>query len=364
MTIKQITTALEGLAPLDYAEDFDNVGLLVGDKTAEVTGVLITHDTLEKTVDEALEKDCNLIVSFHPIIFKGLTSLTGKNYVERTVLKAIKNGVAIYATHTALDNSFYGVNAGMCAALNLQKKTVLIPQSNTIKKLITHVPKNSIKEVREAIFKVGGGTIGNYDNCSFNLDGIGSFRGNEHSNPVTGKRGELHYEEETQLHLTYAKHLEKVVLNALFDTHPYEEVAYEISTLENYNQHIGIGMFGQLESPVSERDFLATLKATFQLDVIRHSALRGKSIKTVAVLGGSGAFGIGAAKAAGADIYITGDLKYHDFYQAENQLVLADIGHYESERFTKELLHSYLIKKFPNFAIVLSDKSTNPIQYT
>src|SRR5699024_1748711 len=219
-------------------------------------------------------------------------------------------------------------------------------------------------QVRQAIFKAGGGSIGNYDNCSFNIEGTGSFRGNEQSNPVAGKRGELHYEAEVQLHLTYAKHLEKAVLKALFDTHPYEEVAYEITTLDNTNQQIGIGMVGQLEKPVRESDFLSTLKETFQLDVIRHSALRGKPIKTVAVLGGSGAFGISAAKAAGADIYITGDLKYHNFYQAENQLILADIGHYESVRFTKELLHSYLIKKFPNFAIVLSDKSTNTIQYT
>lgn len=364
MQIQDITNEIEKLAPLAYAEDFDNVGLLVGDKKAPVQGVLITHDTLEKTIDEAIAKNCSLIISFHPIIFKGLKKITGKTYVERVVLKAIQNNIAIYATHTALDNSFEGVNAAICKKLNLQNRKILLPQENTIKKLITYVPISEAKQVRDAIFKAGGGSIGNYEQCSFNTDGIGSFKGNQAAHPQRGKKGTLHFEKEAQLNITFPKDRQSRILTALFTAHPYEEVAYEVTTLANYHQHIGIGMIGELAKEVEEKQFLQTLKTTFHLSIIRHTSLLNRPIKTVAVLGGSGAFAIPAARAKQADIYITGDLKYHDFYRAENQLILADIGHYESEQFTKELLYSYLIEKFPNFAIDSSEKSTNPIQYT
>ncbi|GAB2767617.1 Nif3-like dinuclear metal center hexameric protein [Salinimicrobium soli] len=363
MLIKDVTTALEELAPLAYAEDFDNVGLLTGSPDQEVTGIMVTLDTLEEVVDEALEKNCNLIVSFHPIIFSGLKRLNGSNYVERTVLKAIKNDIAIYAIHTALDNHFKGVNDMICEKLNLQNRRVLVPQQSTIKKLLTFVPKAAANEVREALFAVGAGSIGNYDNCSFNVNGSGSFKGNEDSNPVIGKKGETHFEEETQIGITFPKHLEKAVLNALFKAHPYEEVAYELTSLENNNQHIGIGMLGELPEEVEEKTFLEEVKQVFGPGCIRHSALLNKPVKKVAVLGGSGSFAIENAKRAGADIFLTADLKYHDFYKAEGILVLADIGHYESEQYTKNLLSSYLKKKFANFAIVLSNTDTNPIKY-
>src|SRR5690625_4044205 len=364
MKIKDILTEIEKLAPLPYADDFDNVGLLVGDKNASVKGVLIAHDTLEEVVQEAIDKKCNLIISYHPIIFKGLKSLTGKTYVERAVIKAIQHDIAIYATHTALDNSFDGMNAMICKKLNLKNREILIPQAKTIKKLVTYVPKKQADRVRQAIFDAGAGNIGNYDNCSFNLSGLGSFKGNEASDPTVGEKGEIHFEEEIQLNITFPRDRESAVIQALLSTHPYEEVAYEITELENKNQHIGIGMIGELDQAVSETDFLKNLKETFNLSVIRHSRLLDKKIGKVAVLGGSGSFGIGAAKQAGADIYVTGDLKYHDFFMAENQIVLADIGHYETEQFTKELLQAYLTNKFRSFAIVLSEENTNPIQYT
>jgi len=364
MKIKEVLAEIEKLAPLAYAEDFDNVGLLVGDKNQTVKGILIAHDALEKVVDEAIEKDCNLIISYHPIIFKGLKSLTGKNYVERAVMKAIKNDISIYATHTALDNSFEGMNAMICEKLNLKNRQVLMHQAHTIKKLVTYVPKRDAARVRQAIFDAGAGNIGNYDHCSFNLEGKGSFRGNEASNPTLGEKGVIHFEDEIQLNITFPKHRESAVISALLEAHPYEEVAYEIFQIENRNQHIGIGMIGERAETISEKDFLKELKNTFNLSVIRHSNLLNKDIKKVAVLGGSGSFGISAAKSAGADVFVTGDLKYHDFFQAENQILLADIGHYETEQFTKELLHSYLKEKFRNFAIVLSGINTNPIQYT
>lgn len=363
MLIQDILTSLEKYAPLSYAEGFDNVGLLTGSPDDALTGVLVTLDTLEEVVDEAIEKNCNLILSFHPIIFSGLKKLTGSNYVERAVLKAVRNNIAIYSIHTALDNSSRGVGDMMCEQLNLTNRKVLIPQQGTIKKLITFVPKKDAEKVREALFAAGAGGIGNYDHCSFNLNGLGSFRGNEDSNPVIGEKGKTHFEEETQLGLTFPKHLERKVLQALFESHPYEEVAFEVTTLENTNQHIGIGMSGELSEEMTEENFLQLVKEKFNTGCIRHSKLLGKPVRKVAVLGGSGSFAIENAKRAGADVYITADLKYHDFYQAEEKLVLADIGHFESEQFTKNLLVSYLKKNFANFAIVLSNTETNPIKY-
>ena len=363
MKIKDITDCIEEIAPLNYAEGFDNVGLLIGDYNTQLTGVLVTLDTLENVVEEAIEKKCNLIVSFHPIIFSGLKKLNGSNYVERVVLKAIKNDIAIYAMHTALDNSFVGVNAKICDILGLQNKKILIPQKNTIKKLTTYVPHNNAEEVRLALFKAGAGTIGNYYNCSYNTEGVGTYQGNENSNPTIGEKGILHSENETFISVIFEKHKEKNILDALFKAHIYEEVAYDIVPIDNLNQEIGLGMVGDLTEEKNEIEFLTFLKTTMNAKGIRHSKLLDKPIKKVAVLGGSGSFAINNAIQSGADIYVTSDIKYHEFYKAEDKLVIADIGHYESEQFTKNLLVEILTKKFPNFAIILSQKNTNPIYY-
>lgn len=363
MLVKDLINHLEEIAPLNYAEDFDNVGLLVGDKNATVTNVLVTLDTLEDVVDEAIAKKCNFILSFHPIIFKGLKSLTGKNYVERTVLKAIKNNIAIYAIHTALDNDNNGVNAMMCNQLNLINQRILIPQKQTIKKLTTYVPVAEAETLRTALFNAGAGQVGNYKNCSFNVNGIGTYNATEKANPVIGVIGEDHSEAETQLNITYAKHVEKSVLKALFETHSYDEVAYEVTTIENTNQNIGMGMIAELKTTQTETEFLYYLKEKMDISLIRHSKLSDRLVKKVAVLGGSGSFAINAAKAAGADAFVTSDLKYHDFFQAENAILLADIGHYESEQYTKSGLVAILTKKIPNFAFILSNTNTNPVKY-
>jgi dinuclear metal center YbgI/SA1388 family protein len=370
MIIQDVIRFFEEIAPLHYAEDFDNVGLLVGNKNTEVTSILVTHDTLEEVVDEAIAKNCNLIVSFHPIIFSGLKKINGNNYVERVVIKAIQNNIAIFAIHTALDNAWNGVNAIICKKLGLINQKILIPKKETIKKLTTFVPKSQAESLRMALFNAGAGSIGNYDHCSFSIEGTGSFRAGEGANPTLGKKGETHFEPETQIGSTYFAHLEGTILNALQENHPYEEVAYEITTLENVNQKIGMGMIAELPEAMNEEDFLYFVKKTMQSGCIKHSKLIGKKIKKVAVLGGSGAFAIDAAKRAGADVFLTSDLKYHDFYKAENQFVIADIGHYESEQFTKYELVDFLTKKITNFApafekgkIKTSEVNTNPIKY-
>jgi len=363
MIIKKVTDYIEELAPLTYAEDFDNVGLLVGNYNTKLTGVLVTLDTLENTIEEAISKNCNLIVSFHPIIFKGLKKLNGNSYVERVIMQAIKNDIAIYAIHTALDNSQHGVSAKMCEIIGLKSTHVLIPQQGIIKKLTTYVPHKNSEDLRNSLFNAGAGKIGNYERCSFNIEGMGTYQGNENSNPAIGIKGSLHKEPETFISVIFEKHLENKILKSLFSNHPYEEVAYDIVTLDNKHQNIGMGMVGELEYEMDALDFLQYLKEKFNLKTIRYSNLIDKKIKKVAVLGGSGSFAINHAKNSNADIFITSDMKYHDFYTAENQIILADIGHYESEQFTKNLLVDYLTKKITNFAIVLSENNTNPINY-
>ena len=314
-------------------------------------------------MEEAIEKDCNLIVSFHPIIFSGLKKLNGNDYVERCIIKAIQNNIAIYAIHTALDNHYLGVNHIICEQLNLINTKILIPKGGVIKKLTTYVPYDKAEDVREKLFEAGAGAIGNYKNCSFNVKGTGTFLPLKGANPTLGTVGELHHEEEIQLNITFPSHLKNVVLRTLFENHPYEEVAYEVVTLDNAHQQIGMGMVGELPEAVTEKDFLQLVKNSFHTGCIRYSELLEKPVKKVAVLGGSGSFAIEAAKKAGADFFLTADLKYHDFFKAEKRLVLADIGHYESEQYTKNLLHSYLSKKISNFALILATTNTNPIKY-
>lgn len=363
MKIKQILSILEEMAPLAYAEDFDNVGLLVGDQEEEATGVLVCHDALESVIEEAISKNCNLVVCFHPILFSGIKKITGKNYVERAILKAIKNDIAIYAVHTALDNHKKGVNKIFCNALGLTNTKVLIPKTNFIQKLVTYTLPENHEQLRNALFDAGAGQIGNYEDCSFNSKGIGTYMGNENSNPEFGERFEFVETQEIKIEVTFEKHLQGKILKALFKNHVYEEVAYEIYNLQNAHQNIGLGMIGELETPMNEEDFLSFVKDKMQCGGIRHSAFTGKKVHKVAVLGGSGSFAIKNAIQAGADVYLTADLKYHNFYEAENQLLLADIGHFESERYTKNYIVDFLKEKITNFAFVLSEENTNPVKY-
>jgi dinuclear metal center YbgI/SA1388 family protein len=363
MKIKEITAVLETMAPLAYAEDFDNVGLLVGNPETEATGILVCHDALESVIDEAIAKKCNIVVCFHPIIFSGLKKLNGKNYVERSVIKAVRNDIAIYAVHTALDNHTDGVNKIFSDALGLVNTKILIPKENFIRKLITYTVPENAEKLRNALFEAGAGTIGNYENCSFNSEGFSTYKGNEDSNPVIGNKGELTIGNEIKIEVTYKKFQESGILKALFANHVYEEVAYEIYDLQNKHQNIGLGMIGELPTALTERDFFQKVKDDMKIELIRHSEFLNKDIKKVAVLGGSGSFAIRNAIAAGADAFLTADLKYHNFYEAENKILLADIGHYESERYTKNYIVDFLQKKITNFAIILSEINTNPVKY-
>ncbi len=364
MTIKQIANSIEEIAPLHFAEDFDNVGLLIGDYNKSIDKVLVSLDCLEDTVDEAIAEKAELIVCFHPIIFSGLKKLNGNSYVERVVLKAIKNDIAIYAIHTALDNSKDGVSKAICDRLGLVHSKILIPKKSSLVRLTYRVPTEDAKRVSLALFELGAGKIGKYDQCSTSHYVKGSFRPMQGANPVIGSIGEQEEVDEQELSLLIEEHKINDILKGLFDEHPYEEVAYELTRLDNMNQDRGMGMFGEFENPIPEQEFIELLKTNMNTKLVRHSSFSGKLIKKVAVLGGSGAFAISQAKKIGADAYVSADFKYHDFFKAENSILLCDIGHYESEQYTKELIVDYLKKKFPNFAVVLSNKNTNPIHYS
>jgi dinuclear metal center YbgI/SA1388 family protein len=363
MKIQEIITSLESVAPPSLQESYDNAGLLTGNSNWECTGIITCLDATEAVVQEAVSKKCNCIVAHHPIIFGGLRKITGKNYVEQAIITAIKNDIAIYAIHTNLDNVLHGVNAAIAGKLGLINRKILQPKNATLKKLFTFVPIEFAENVRSAIFNAGGGHISNYSECSFNMAGQGTFKPGEGSNPFTGKKGIRHTEDEIKMEMIYPAWLEQSIVKAMADAHPYEEVAYDIIPLDNQNQLAGSGLVGELPEALNETGFLAMLKTTFELSVIRHTPLLGKPVKKIALCGGAGSFLIGAAAATGADFYITGDIKYHEFFDANSRLVVADIGHYESEQFTIDLLFDILSQKFPTFAVLKTGVKTNPVHY-
>ena len=363
MKIKEFINEFEQIIPVRQAEDFDNVGLLCGNPDREITGILIAHDALENVIDEAIEKKLNFVFCFHPIIFSGLKSITGKNYVEKAVLKALENKIALYAIHTAFDNDYFGVNYKICEVLGLKNQQVLMPKKNQLKKLEVYVPTDSAEILRNALFVAGAGNIGFYDECSFTIQGDGTFRPLEGSNPVTGTHNERENANEVLINVIFEDYKTNQILFAMKENHPYEEVAYQLITLENDNQYTGLGRCGNLEQEMDELDFLTFIKQKFNIDIIRHSSLNNKKIRTIGVLGGSGASGIKAAMSAKCDAYITGDVKYHDFFSAEGKMLICDIGHFESEQFVVQQLFEILSEKFTTFAIAKTTQKTNPVNY-
>jgi dinuclear metal center YbgI/SA1388 family protein len=362
-TIKDVTGYLEKIAPPVLQEPYDNAGLIVGKDLTEIKGILISLDCTEAVLDEALKRNCNLIISHHPIIFSGLKKLNGKNYVERVVIKAIQNNIAIYASHTNLDNVHGGVNKKICDQIGLTNCRILSPKKNILQKLVTFCPNEHAGKVRTALFEAGAGHIGNYDECSYNVEGYGTFRGGEGTQPFAGEKGKQHHENEVRIETVFPSYLQSAIVASLLNAHPYEEVAYDIYSLGNAHQQVGAGMVGELEKEMDEKDFLQHLKTSMRTECIRHTALLNKKVKKVAVCGGAGSFLLNDAIRAAADVFVTGDFKYHQFFDADNKIIIADIGHYESEQFTKELFAELLVKNFSTFAVHLSKTVTNPIIY-
>jgi len=361
--IKEVIKCIENLAPLPLQESYDNSGLIVGNEAMEVTGVMVCLDSTEAVVEEAIRHGCNLVIAHHPIVFSGIKKLNGKNYVERTVIKAIQSNVAIYAAHTNLDNVMAGVNERICRKLGLKNIRILAPKKNLLRKLVTFCPTDQAEPVRQALFDAGGGRIGKYDECSFNTEGTGTFRALKGANPHVGEIGVMHKENEIRIEIIYEATRENQLLSALKASHPYEEVAYDIYALENTYQETGSGMIGELETAMDEKPFLETLKTTMQSGCIRYTPFTGRPVKTVAVCGGSGSFLLGDAIRQGAQVFVSADFKYHQFFDADGRIVIADIGHYESEQFTRDLFVDLLKENFSTFALRLSEVKTNPVHY-
>ena len=363
MKLKDLCSYLDSAIPLSFQESYDNSGLQTGSPEYEISAALVTLDITEDVILEAVHSGCNFIVSHHPLIFGGLKSITGKTITERILLSAIKKDIAIYSAHTNLDVLSDGVSRKMAEKLFLQNITLLAPLKNRLLKLVTFIPDSHLNKVREALFSAGAGITGNYDNCGFGAQGKGSFRGNENSKPFTGEKGKIHFENETRFETVMFSHLKDGVVSALLASHPYEEVAYDIYSLENENIQVGMGCLGEIPEAMAERNFLKFVSTVFSAKGVRFSNLTGKMVKKVALCGGSGSVLLKEAMESGADAFVTADIKYHSFFDADNKILIADIGHYESEKFATEILYDLIIKKFPKFAVRFSKVNTNPINY-
>jgi dinuclear metal center YbgI/SA1388 family protein len=363
MNIAEIITCIEAEFPLALQENYDNCGLLIGDRNQLCTGVLTCIDVTEAIIDESLEKKCNLIISHHPLIFSGLKRITGSTETERIAARCIISGIAVYAVHTNADNHYQGVNQQLSSKLQLTNTRILKPVNGLLRKLITFCPADFSEPLRQALFDAGAGKIGNYDQCSFFSKGYGTFRAGEDANPFVGTTGKLHTENEVRIETIFPAYLQSQVIKSLLKAHPYEEPAFDILKIENDFQNVGAGMIGELENSMDVYEFLTNVKTILNLGCIKHTAVEALKIKKVALCGGSGSFLINDAIRSNADIYLTGDIKYHDFFIPGKRMILADIGHYESEQFTKELIYTLLKKKFTNFALFISGTNTNPVNY-
>jgi dinuclear metal center YbgI/SA1388 family protein len=363
MKLIDLASYLDLAVPLSFQETYDNSGLQVGAPDNEITSALITLDITEEVINEAIIKKCDVVVSHHPLIFTGIKSITGKTYTERILYEAVKHDIAVYSAHTNLDVFSNGVSRKMAEKIGLDEISVLSPSENKLIKLVTYIPESHLEKVRDALFEAGAGVIGNYDQCAFTTPGTGSFRGNDKSNPFIGEKGRLHFENEIRLETVLFSHLKNKVTKALLDTHPYEEVAYDIYALENNNTETGLGCIGILNKPLSETDFLELVSSVFDTKGIRYSKPIVKPVRKVALCGGSGSSLLNLAILSGADAFLTADIKYHDYFNAENKILMVDIGHYEGEKFSGEILKDLIIKKFPKFAVRFSETNTNPINY-
>lgn len=361
--IKDIIRAIEEVAPLPLQESYDNAGVQIGNVNQRATGALLCLDVTEETIDEAIDLGYNLIISHHPLVFKPFKSITGKSYIERCIIKACKYDLVVYSAHTNLDNTVGGVNYKLAKLLGLQHVHILSPQKGNLLKLVTFVPEDSAETVRTALFNAGAGSIGNYDACSFNTRGTGTFRASEGCNPFCGEINELHYENEIRLETILPAYLKMSITRALLSVHPYEKPAFDFYPLENTWKQAGSGVVGELPDEEDELFFLQRIKDLLDIECVRYSPLIGKKIREVAICGGNGAFLIPEAIAYGADIFITGEAKYNDFFDVENKILLAIVGHYESEICTKDIFFDIISKKFPTFAAQISNTNSNPVKY-
>lgn len=363
MKVREILNVIDQSAPRELQESYDNSGILTGDINAELDQMLVCLDITEEVISEAIEKGIKLVVSHHPLIFQGIKNLNPTNPINRILISAIKNDIVLFSAHTNLDKVNPGVSFALADKIGLVDQAVLVPESGSFLKLITFIPKDSVDTVSKALFDAGAGKIGNYDSCSYRLDGEGTFRALEGANPHVGEVNVVHTEPEIRFEAIVPRYLKSKVLRALIESHPYEEVAFDLIALENSNMYEGLGVVGKLSKPMAQNEFLNYLKDSLTLNCIRHTSISDQLVSTVAVCGGSGSEFLKNAKSSGAQVYVSADFKYHQFFDANSEILIADIGHYESEIFSLEVIKEIVTKNFPNFAVHLSKVNTNPIKY-
>lgn len=363
MKLIDLCSYLDSVVPLSLQESYDNSGLQIGTPERDISSALISLDITPEVLDEAISSKCDIVITHHPLIFSGIKKISGGSLLDRIMMRAIKNDIAVYSSHTNLDVISNGVSRKMAEKLALSNVEVLSPLRNRLLKLVTFIPHSHLDKVREAVFNAGAGVVGNYDCCGFSIHGTGSFRGSENTNPFVGEKGKIHHEEEIRFETVLYSHLKEKVIRALLEAHPYEEVAYDIYTIENDNIEIGLGCKGNFEEAMEEDLFLKLVSDVFEAKGVRYSKPTGKKITKVALCGGAGSSLISEAIISGADAFVTGDIKYHSFFEIDDRILLVDIGHFESEKFSSEILLNLIIKKFPTFAVRISKTNTNPINY-
>jgi dinuclear metal center YbgI/SA1388 family protein len=363
MKIKEIVSALERFAPLPLQDGFDNAGLQIGFTDVEATGALLCLDVTEEIIDEAIANDCNIIISHHPLIFKGYKSITGRDYVERCIIKAIKHDIAIFAAHTNIDNAQRGVNFKIAEKIGLEKVQILDPKDGMLLKMVTFVPTTHVEHVKKSLFKAGCGSIGNYENCDFQVIGNSHYKAKKGANPFAGIVGKKHKEQEVRLEVVLPTYQKNAATKALLQVHPYEEPVFDFFALQNTWSQVGAGVIGELKEPESELEFLHRIKKIFEVECLRHNKLNGRLIRKVALCGGAGSFLLPKAITIGADVFITGEIKYHDFFGHEQEILMAEIGHYESEQYTIEIFKSIIGDRFPQLNVMTTRINTNPINF-
>ena len=365
LKVREIIRLLEEWAPPILQESYDNSGLIVGDRDAVIEKVLVSLDCTEDVVAEAEAEGAGMIISHHPIVFKGLKSFTGSTYVEKTVMRAIKSGIAIYAIHTNLDNVYSGVNYELATALGCEKSSlkILKPKPELLAAITVFCPEDKAEEVKEAMHRAGAGEVGDYDMCSFSVEGEGAFRPLEGSNPMVGNHGEVEKVGEQRIEMLCERWKTGNVIAAAKNAHPYDEMVNFVTFLSNKNGKIGSGMTGKLPNPISWEEFLDSTKIALNVQHIKHTKPISKTVQHIAVCGGSGSFLLRDAISKRADVFITSDFKYHEFFDAEDKIMIADVGHFESEWRTSTIIANRIREKFTNFAVRLASANTNPVQF-
>lgn len=363
MKLTEIIQIIEKEIPVQLQESYDNNGLQLGDANSEILKALISLDLTMDVLIEAKSENCNLIITHHPPIFSAVKTIESNDVLGAMIYFAIKNDIAIYSMHTSFDKYKYGVSYALAEKLLIKNIKVLSPEKNVLRKLITFCPKIQSEALRKALFSAGAGHIGEYDSCSFNTIGEGTFRALEKANPFVGAKGDLHIEQEVKIETIFPFWKQNAVIKALLAHHPYEEVAYDIYLLENRLENSGLGMLGNLEKELEKEDFLSFVKGKLKIESLRfNNSFKGK-IKKLALCGGAGSSLIREAISSGADAYITADLKYHEFQAASSDILLIDAGHYETEIFALNAIKSLLSEKLPKFATRISETKTNFVSY-